>query len=436
MLNNRKKPDLSPPPVQPREGRVRQVRTYKLITPLYGGGAETQKPDEVTVVRASEIRGLLRFWWRATRGGQFDGSLEKMRAAEEAIWGSAAREKKAGPSPVALAVQIINHGQELRNVKNRKGKAVNMGDPSSAYGYVAFPLRESKGSVRQGVEFELHITINRTTVKAKGYTFNFNVQEEVEAALWAWETFGGVGARTRRGFGALQLTKIDGKPVSAPTVQEVQNSIREGLQKTYVRGNRWPDGVPHLAPGMMWVVTQPRPNADTAWKYLFERLKQFRQARDPDSRGRRYGRSQWPEPDAIRRITGTSSPGHEPQHPVRDKFPRGQFGLPIIFQFKEGDEKNGDPPKTVLEGAQHDRFASRLILRPLARQGGAVGLACILKGPADPPGGYVLKEQSNGDQLAQPDVRLNRNEAQQIKPLDGEPDVLKAFLKELGWKEE
>jgi len=436
MLSNRKRPEKTPPQVRVKSDRVQQVRSYRLITPLYGGGAKPQQPDEVTVVRASEIRGLLRFWWRATRGGQFGGSLDAMRCAEAAIWGAAAGDGKAGPSLVSLHVRVTNHGREISKVKNNKGKWVNIGDPVSPYGYVAFPLRESKGgskgSVWEGVEFDLHITLNAATVRVNGR--ELNVQEEVEAALWAWETFGGVGARTRRGFGALQLTKVDGRTVTEPTMEEIRRSIRKGLSENgYVKGSQWPDGVPHLHSTMMWVITTRRNDAERAWKDLFGALKQFRQARYPDRRNRPYGRSKWPEPDAIRRLTNTHSPGHNPQHPVTNKFPRGRFGLPIIFQFK--DEGNGDPPKTRLEGSEHDRFASRLILRPLACQGGAVGLACVLEGPHDPPGGYVLREQSSGRVLAQPQVTLRDSEARQIQPLNGEPDVLKAFMKTLGWKE-
>ncbi len=434
MLSNRKSPQSSPPPVQPKDDRVQQVRTYRLITPLYGGGAKTQQPDEVTVVRSSEIRGLLRFWWRATRGGQFKGSLEKMCAAEEAIWGAAAKEDK-GPSPISLAVEVINRGHEIRQVtvRTKRGeKRVKIGDPSSPYGYVAFPLRDNNGSVWGGVEFELHITLHTATVKVDDR--EFNLQEEIDAALWAWETFGGVGARTRRGFGALQLTKVDGKPVTEHAMEEIRQSIHKGLSKDgHVKGSQWPDGVPHLHPAMMWVVTARRNDADRAWKDLFGALKKFRQARYPDKKGRPYGRSKWPEPDAIRRITGAHSPGHAPQHPVTNKFPRGRFGLPIIFQFK--DEEKGDPQKTILEGSEHERFASRLILRPLACQGGAVGLACVLEGPNDPPGGYALKEQSNAQILYRPEAELAEDEAGQIEPLHGESDVLKAFMKTLGWKE-
>ena len=436
MNINRKQPDISPPKIQPKQDRVRQVRRYKLITPLFGGGAEPQQPDEVTVIRASEIRGLLRFWWRATRGGQFDGDLEAMRRAEEAIWGSAAGEGRAGPSEVWLEVEVLDRGNVWRDVEisTRHGKRrVSLGDPRSPYSYVAFPLREERdpngrvtkpaGSVWRGVEFELNVTFPR------------HLREDVEAALWAWETFGGVGARTRRGFGALRLLEVNGRGAPLPHSEDVGRLIRQGLRQ-HIVDQRWPDGVPHLHPEMPLVITTRVQSADQAWKGLFNALKGFRQARYPDSSGRPYGRSKWPEPDAIRRILLQQEgrqPAHPPEHPVEDKFPRGQMGLPIIFQFK--DEAQGDPYKTVLEAAESERFASRLLLRPLACQNGAVGLACILQGPKDPPGEYILKRQSSNQVLAHPEVELTEDEALSVEPLNGEPDVLKAFLKTLGWKE-
>ena len=86
---------------------ITQTRTYKLITPLFGGGAETQKPDAITTVRATEVRGHLRFWWRATHGGMFDGDLKKMKEAEENIWGSAAGEKKSGHSSIKIFINKL-----------------------------------------------------------------------------------------------------------------------------------------------------------------------------------------------------------------------------------------------------------------------------------------------------------------------------------------
>src|SRR6266700_2315149 len=94
----RKKPAIdTPPAVTLKElDIITQVREYQLITPLFGGGATPAEADPVTVVRGSEIRGHLRFWWRACRGGQFN-NVAAMKEAEDALWGAA---YKKGDEPI------------------------------------------------------------------------------------------------------------------------------------------------------------------------------------------------------------------------------------------------------------------------------------------------------------------------------------------------
>ena len=121
-----RKPPRSAPAVvpQPNNDIVEEVRRYKLITPLFGGGVEPQKADPLTTVRASEIRGHLRFWWRATRGGQFNGELAKMKVAEEKIWGSAATMDRPSPSKVSVVISDVLPG-EIRLDTERKGREKN-----------------------------------------------------------------------------------------------------------------------------------------------------------------------------------------------------------------------------------------------------------------------------------------------------------------------
>lgn len=413
-----------PPKVEERDdGRARQVRRYKLITPLFGGGAEPQQADAVTMVRGSEVRGHLRFWWRATRGGRFEGDLQAMRRVEEAIWGSLGAKGKAGPSSVIVAIPEFKETPVLARVRNRRGQYVPVGDPGSPLSYVAFPLRPTDGQAgslrEEGIEFTLSLTF---PTRLEEPFEDLDVRQDVEAALWAWETFGGLGGRTRRGFGALQLLEVDGQAVTAPRAGQVEWRIRSGLAK-HVPAGRWHEDVPHLSPDATFVIASP-PCADAleAWKQLFDKLRAFRQARSKGS----YGRSKWPEPDEIRRQIGPHA-GKQAPDPKVPKFPRGQFGLPIIFHFK--DEKGGVPPESTLQGAEHERLASPLILRPLACAGGAVGLALRLEGPGAPPGGFVLRPKGGADIPVE--VHLTRAEARQIEPLDGEPDVLAAFIKSL-----
>jgi len=224
----------------------------------------------------------------------------------------------------------------------------------------------------------------------------------------------------------LQRTDTD-----SPSREQVQAEIKDGLQKYVVAGTH-PAGVPNLSGNLRFKVL-PKRDSMSAWEYLFRQLKTFRQDRNKGSASP-FGRSRWPEPDAIRRIPGmTSSDMHSKRLNTVDKFPRAKFGLPIIFKFK--DEGIGDPKQTSLEGQDHDRLASPLILRPIACSDGAVGLAAILKWepvnsvePYTPPGGLVLKGAPRDPKVLS---SLTPDEAATISPLNGETDIFQAFLNTL-----
>ncbi|MEW6405860.1 MAG: type III-B CRISPR module RAMP protein Cmr1 [Chloroflexota bacterium] len=433
-------PKTTPPPVEVKkdEQSVTETRHYKLITPLYGGGVEPGRADPVSVARATEIRGHLRFWWRATRGGnpEFGGKLDKMKAAEDEIWGSSGGKGKPGSSRVDIEILDGNKGRVLDTVriKSKKGvRSVSIGDPASPYGYVAFPLRKTDespaGSVQEGVEFTIRITYK----PRKGDDLIL-LKKEVETALWAWETFGGIGARTRRGFGAIQCISVENQPISATPPHEVEINIREKLKQ--YQGD-WPEGVPHLSANLRFVITPAKTSSDQAWSTLFKALQNFRQkdARYDKKTGSQsdYGMSRWPEANAIRDIFSLP-----PQYPAGipkkliKKFPRAAFGLPIGFEMHH-DKSIEERPE--LQGAKHDRLASPLILRPLAcADDKAVGLAAVLEWepvdsdePYTPPGG--LRLVGKDDKFDEPvQSRLNATEASKIPPLKGQTDVLQAFL--------
>lgn len=413
-----------------------QVRSYELITPLFGGGVEPGVADPVTVVRGSEIRGQLRFWWRACRGGRFNGDLAVMKEAEDELWGAASTERKPMPSQVEIVISTEQSGEEkhpfevipdFKDGRKAQPKLKVKANESVAPAYAAFPLQPSQEEMRAG-----GIGMKTKTVRTKvrftlKITYPEKQREEVEAALWAWETFGGIGARTRRGFGALKLVSVDGRPVTPPSADEVEAKIREDLKK-YVLSGIWPKGVPHLSQDLRMKITDRHPGPKAAWDYLIKALQDFRQSRYPGASSKQPGRSRWPEPDEIRRLTGRRCGKHaKPVLTVR-KFPRAAFGLPIVFHFK--DEKISDPYDTILQGRDYERLASPLILRPLACAGGAVGLAVVLKGTGLPRD-LVLKKKEEPDISWPVKAELDPQEAQQIRPLNGNPDVLEVFLNTL-----
>jgi CRISPR-associated protein Cmr1 len=345
-----------------------------------------------------------------------------MKTEEERIWGSPGAKNKPGPSQVLVSLTRLKSGEPFQAVDRNGNRVNNIGHPSSIDSYAAFPLRDKQNPhVLEGVEFELNIIYPK---KAGDH----NIVEDVQAALWAWETFGGIGARTRRGFGALQCTKVrvNGKDVQRPIDNPGLDYIKAGLSEYVVKG-QWPDDVPHLSHdlGRYKIIGSGTPII--IWRLLMGRLRGFRQSRQG------FHRSKWPEPDEIRRRTMMHKPTHVPVHPVR-KFPRAAFGLPIIFEFKRGDAPP-EPYKTTLQGVNHERLASPLILRPIVcKDGNAVGLAAILNAPTRPPGGWLLKDAPVNPGDPPITVRLLKGEANAIEPLKNvgsETDVLLAFLKTL-----
>ena len=90
---------------RPSNGYIRDTIIYQLITPLIGGGTESYTNDAHTFVRVSSIRGVLRFWWRATRGGLSRGDARHLRRLEARTWGGIGREHTAQAERCEIPVE-------------------------------------------------------------------------------------------------------------------------------------------------------------------------------------------------------------------------------------------------------------------------------------------------------------------------------------------
>ena len=448
-------PQIPPPQVthQVHSQTIEQQRKYRIITPLFGGGAIQQMSDEITTVRGTEVRGHLRFWWRATYAGHLP-DVEAVKKREDLIWGKANKRKEQGPKhekTIQIEVSLDKESEpvapfELKTFIDHNGEQKNRQDwisSTKVHPYAAFPLQftqeerkqipppASRTVSKEGIEFTLTITFPR------------EYADEVKMALWAWETFGGIGARTRRGFGALQLLKIDGKaPIDnnlPPSFQEAEQWLKKKLEKLPAKNH----GFPYISPQLQFQIigaTDPM----NAWEELIEKLRNFRQGsygRSP-GRGNKPGRSYWPEAETVRKLTG-SRRSDLPALGHPEKFPRAAFGLPITFHFIRDDQHNRnnpgirktkDPADTFLQsGGGSDRLASPLILKSLSCQNGqACGLAVILDGYTIPSS--LMLKGPNGTtpvkhQLDNKDLHILSS----LK-LNGKVDVLEAFLDYLGGK--
>lgn len=446
-------PAFAKEPLPLPEGILQQRREYVLITPLFGGGVLPNQADPVTVIRGTEIRAHLRFWWRACRGGQskFNGDIKLMKAEEDIIWGSAVVHEKENQQKAVEDKQEIIHPVQITIEILEPGSSIQ---PLAKYGvpeYAAFPLlqQDNKGGAKEekkvvkDIRFLLTITFPIAYNKKDGVV-NFQAgktayHKDVEAALWAWETFGGIGARTRRGFGSIQLQSIDGKlNTDLPPSRGFTTWLDKKLD-TYIEQEKFPDKtpIPHLTKKVNFATTSPKATPEAAWNDLIGALADFRQSRlakktqnrtNWQRRSGSVGRSAWPEAETIRFLLKQRwEKLSKLDHP--HTFPRAAFGLPIIFHFK--DKSKGDPPDVTLSEAssESDRMASPLILRPLACRGNdAVGLAIILEDSEVDLDRLLLKKKDSTDISWKVQGRLTEADAKRISVLNGNPNVLDAFL--------
>ena len=367
----------------------------KLITPMYGGGVKVGEIDREMPIRASSIRGHLRFWWRLLNGaGQ---SSRDLFANESNLWGGISRK---GPRASRVTLRVKCAQVSDQNLINKK----ELGKALPAYALILDPGKNPT-FLNAGYAFDLVLCFAQS-VKAE------ERKGVIEALRW-WASFSGIGARTRRGFGAVEVTTkdVELEPVSPEEVE------RHG--------------------GLMVLSGRPNRCAMKVWKEAIDALKQFRQGKGI---GRAYGsgnppgRSLWPEADSIRRLKGTHAPNSGPRHPVDGFYPRAAFGLPLVFHFKDknkGDPKGKNGDSLELSPVVHDRMASPLTLRPWFNGRDRYCSAAMLLPSWEERVSMHVSLDKEHDMLTWPQSPHERGEqAQHIEPMQIQraTDALSAFM--------
>lgn len=354
----------------PTETRERIEVRLCLITPMFGGGYRTREVDEVVPIRAAAIRGHLRFWWRATAGARY-GDPQSLYEAECALWGGAATPDNPAVGKVAVQVKIHNLGTGAP-YQSVAPQATRREGPQ--HGYFLFPFQALGGQGVPAAMGRRDVEFSVTLSWASGF-LSEEQKREIESALKAWVAFGGVGARTRRGCGALKAVDSDAARWLPPP-----NNPQEWFR------NLLPRDLPHdqsewtTLKGAQILLGQLRTSDPfEVWRALGKFWAQFRKGHFnnyvPTGKGGWRDYQQLIERELIKRklIKRTRSRGKE-QITLAKPF----LGLPIIYQRLRGVQFSG-----TLEPADLGRMASPVILKPLALANGQVApLVAVLNAPA------------------------------------------------------
>jgi CRISPR-associated protein Cmr1 len=165
--------------------------TLETITPLFLGGSDPRGQPEL---RAASFRGAMRFWLRALLGGVLGDRPAEIFQCESQVFGSTDH-----ASPVVVRLELHNLGSDGFNPLPHK--------------QVTFRFNGFK----PGQRFDICL-LSRDE----------DALQQAQKALLLLCYLGGLGRRSRRGFGSLQIT--DGElALTAKTAKELGNALKQRL---------------------------------------------------------------------------------------------------------------------------------------------------------------------------------------------------------------
>jgi len=173
------------------------------ITPMFMSGADGSSPE----LRAPSIKGAIRFWWRAMHGNL---DLEDLKNREAKIFGGSG--EKEGKSNVII---------KITKYLEYDGKYVNYPTPHNK--------RFDQPAFRPSKEFKIILFLKR---KIEFDDVRFGI-EQLKSLFRLISILGGLGRRSRRGFGSFKITEINEEPFTEDITTENIKKLIETINPDF-----------------------------------------------------------------------------------------------------------------------------------------------------------------------------------------------------------
>ncbi len=170
----------------------------EILTPMFLGGAPQEQNGKILCeLRTQSIKGTLRYWYRTLIG------QENTAIKESALFGSS--DEKIGVSKVRIKTEkrnlTIYDKTQFPKITEYMFKHPTRGFQMNPLDYLAYgPVDNRKQIARNAFSpsstFGLVLSLNGCTATQC---------VEFSGALFLWLYFGGLGSRSRKGYGAIKL---------------------------------------------------------------------------------------------------------------------------------------------------------------------------------------------------------------------------------------
>ena len=180
---------------------------YRVVTPLFCAGADQ---DGLPELRVPSFKGVLRYWWRALAWSRCCADLKRIQQQEDHLFGS------AGGGQSRVSFRLVPETSERRSAA--EGDVLTVSDTSTkAVGegarYLGYGLMEPFGSKNKGTKSGqllracLHAPFD-FTIHLRGRELSGPEVRSLRSALIMLGTVGGMGARSRKGYGSLAVLSL------------------------------------------------------------------------------------------------------------------------------------------------------------------------------------------------------------------------------------
>ena len=185
-------------------GRFKGIeqKTYnyeiEVITPMFLGGADPKEAE----LRIPPIKGMLRFWWRATCN---IANISEMKEKEGKIFGST--KLKSSFSISLYSNPKLNPKLEFDDYKGKDSKFTVHNNNVNILDYLSYGTYEY--IKHNGNKYNKKHLMPTAKFTIRFCFYDSEYKDEVMKAFKCLLSFGGLGAKTRNGFGSIYCKDED-----------------------------------------------------------------------------------------------------------------------------------------------------------------------------------------------------------------------------------
>lgn len=201
---------------------------FKVVTPCFLGGHGHQAE-----LRLPSIKGALRFWWRAITYARMaearrDGIIERLASAERRLFGAS----ETGQSRLIMTLDAEDGRLQVleKDTILRDAQGVTVGAGAR---YLGYGVMEAFASRNKGTE------AGQLTRSCLAAPFDVSLQigaretdslRSIVPALRLIGMLGGLGSKSRKGYGSVNLTALEGDGVDRWHPPRTEDDYRKELR--------------------------------------------------------------------------------------------------------------------------------------------------------------------------------------------------------------